>query len=85
MTYLDIAMHYILAMAKVQCIGDGQHYLRNLALILAAVQVVAGVQFASLAELHDYIKERGVVVDLKHLDDIRMFKLGKGKPTKRRI
>lgn len=33
-------MHYILTVAKIQCISDGEYYLRDLALILAAVQVV---------------------------------------------
>lgn len=78
-------MHYILTMAKVQRISDGQHYLRNLTLILAAVQIISGIQLASLAELHNNIKKSRVIVNLIHFNDIRMFELSKEKPTKRRI
>lgn len=70
-------MDYILTMTKVQCISDGEHYLRNLTLILTAMQVIRGIQLSSLTKLHYNIKKCRIIVYLIHFNDIRMFKLSK--------
>jgi len=49
------------------------------------VQIFVGIEFATLAVFHDYVKEARVVVDLVYFDDVGMFQLSVLKCTERRI
>jgi hypothetical protein len=73
--YLDVPVDYVLAVAKVQSISDGQYDLGYLTLILASVQVVFGVELSAFTVLHDDIKEPWIIVNFVDLNNIGMFEL----------
>ena len=83
--YLDISVDYVIRMAEVQGISDGEDNLGNLGLVAAAVDVPGGVELSSLAVLHDDVEVAGVVVDLIDLDYVGVLELHRARHTFSRI
>jgi hypothetical protein len=78
-------VHDALTVAEVEGVSNRQHYLCDLFLILAAVEIVGGVEFAALTELHDDVEESRVVIDFVNLDDVGVFELDRNQLTERSI